>query len=153
MNGNLSISLFSKSLSGSVFCFLVITFLALPIIGQVSEPETPGNTSEKPRITAKALLEMPLDRAFPLIENLSKSDSQSLVSELRSLGKVKDPNFDTLYFLITHLEEIQAVEKEQNRLNSLNWVYLLGFLGFSGFLLYLMIQQRKTLRFLERNLK
>lgn len=103
-------------------------------------------------ISAEALpsgeefLKMDLDRALPLVESLSKEDSKVLVSELRAEIKKSYSKADHFYFLISHLEEIQAVEKEQARLKSLLWVYGLAFFLFFGFLGFLLLRQRQAIR-------
>lgn len=106
-----------------------------------------------PKPTAQEFLDMPLDKAFPIISSFTKEESKEMISQIRFIAKVNNPDLDKLYFLISHLEEIQAVQKEQLRLNSLIWVYVLGFGIFSGFLTYLLINQRKTIREIQRNLK
>jgi hypothetical protein len=108
------------------------------------------NADSKP--TAQEFLDMPLDKAFPIIESFTKEESKEMISQIRFLGKKNNPDLDKLYFVLSHLEEIQAVQKEQSRLNSLLWVYVLGFGIFSGFLAYLLISQRKTIREIQRNL-
>ncbi|WP_232227812.1 hypothetical protein [Leptospira wolbachii] len=89
---------------------------------------------------------MDLDRALPLVESLSKEDSKVLVSELRTEVKKSYAKADNFYFLISHLEEIQAIEKEQARLRSLLWVYGLAFFLFFGFLGFLLLRQRQAIR-------
>ncbi|TGN06363.1 hypothetical protein [Leptospira bandrabouensis] len=96
--------------------------------------------------SADEFLKMDLDKALPLIESLSKEDSKVLVSELRTEIKKSYPKGDHFYFLISHLEEIQAIEKEQARLRSLLWVYGLAFILFFGFLGFLLLRQRQAIR-------
>ncbi|EOQ96898.1 hypothetical protein LEP1GSC195_3562 [Leptospira wolbachii serovar Codice str. CDC] len=96
--------------------------------------------------SAEEFLKMDLDRALPLVESLSKEDSKVLVSELRTEVKKSYAKADNFYFLISHLEEIQAIEKEQARLRSLLWVYGLAFFLFFGFLGFLLLRQRQAIR-------
>ncbi|TGL39077.1 hypothetical protein [Leptospira perdikensis] len=96
--------------------------------------------------SGEEFLKMDLDRALPLVESLSKEDSKILVSELRAEIKKSYPKVDHFYFLISHLEEIQAIEKEQARLRSLLWVYGLAFFLFFGFLGFLLLRQRQAIR-------
>lgn len=96
--------------------------------------------------SGEEFLKMDLDRALPLVESLSKEDSKVLVSELRAEIKKSYSKADHFYFLISHLEEIQAVEKEQARLKSLLWVYGLAFFLFFGFLGFLLLRQRQAIR-------
>ncbi|MGE8721138.1 hypothetical protein ACO2KH_08235 [Leptospira terpstrae] len=96
--------------------------------------------------SGEEFLKMDLDRALPLVESLSKEDSKVLVSELRAEIKKSYSKADHFYFLISHLEEIQAVEKEQARLKSLLWVYGMAFFLFFGFLGFLLLRQRQAIR-------
>lgn len=103
--------------------------------------------------SAQELLDLPLDKAHPLIENLGKEESKELISQIRAIARTNNPDLDKVYFLVSHLEEIQAVEKEQARLASLVWVYGLGFILFSVFLSYLLFEQRKIYRDIQRSAK
>lgn len=96
--------------------------------------------------SAEEFLKMDLDKSIRLVESLSKEDSKVLVSELRTEMKKSYPKADHFYFLISHLEEIQAIEKEQARLKSLLWVYVLAFVLFTGFLGLILLRQRKAIR-------
>lgn len=96
--------------------------------------------------SAEEFLKMDLDKSIRLVESLSKEDSKVLVSELRTEMKKSYPKADHFYFLISHLEEIQAIEKEQARLKSLLWVYILAFVLFTGFLGLILLRQRKAIR-------
>lgn len=103
--------------------------------------------------TGKELLEMDLEKSIRVIEGLSKEESKILVSEIRSEAKQVYPKADHFYFLISHLEEIQAIEKEQARLRSLLWVYALAFILFLGFVLFLLVRQRMAIRDINRLLE
>jgi hypothetical protein len=105
---------------------------------------------EQKKTSAKELLNMNMDSAYGIIEKMSKEESQEIVTQIRALYREKDPDIDKFYFLISHLEEIQAIEKEQSRLKSLNWVYALGFLLIMGLLVYIWLHQRKIQIQLER---
>ncbi|XDD42564.1 hypothetical protein AB3N58_14935 [Leptospira sp. WS60.C2] len=96
--------------------------------------------------SAEEFLKMDLDKSIRLVESLSKEEAKVLVSELRLEVKKSYPKADHFYFLISHLEEIQAIEKEQARLKSLLWVYVLAFVLFTGFLGLILLRQRKAIR-------
>lgn len=115
-----------------VFFFAMVLLTQLPLLSQ-----------EKPKISAQALLDMKMDAAFASIEGLSKEESKEIVSQIRAIYRDSNPSIDKFYFLISHLEEIQAIEKEQSRLESLNLVYALGFFLFMGLLVYIWWNQRK----------
>ncbi|TGM56007.1 hypothetical protein EHQ91_14045 [Leptospira biflexa] len=96
--------------------------------------------------SADEFLNMDLDKSIRLVESLSKEEAKVLVSDLRAEVKKSYPKADHFYFLISHLEEIQAIEKEQARLKSLLWVYVLAFVLFTGFLGLILLRQRKAIR-------
>ncbi|MBL0953796.1 MAG: hypothetical protein IBJ01_03420 [Leptospira sp.] len=102
--------------------------------------------SAEPLPSAEEFLNMDLDKSIRLVESLSKEEAKVLVSELRLEVKKSYPKADHFYFLISHLEEIQAIEKEQARLKSLLWVYVLAFFLFTGFLGLILLRQRKAIR-------
>jgi len=96
--------------------------------------------------TAKEFLEMDLEKTFPVLEKLNKEETKELITQIRNEAKEKYPKIDHFYFLISHLEEMQAVEKEQARLKSLLWVYGFGLFLFLGFLSFLLVRQRKAIQ-------
>ncbi|TGM24916.1 hypothetical protein [Leptospira levettii] len=102
--------------------------------------------SAEPLPSAEEFLNMDLDKSIRLVESLSKEEAKVLVSDLRLEVKKSYPKVDHFYFLISHLEEIQAIEKEQARLKSLLWVYALAFVLFTGFLGLILLRQRKAIR-------
>ncbi|PJZ38839.1 hypothetical protein CH354_06530 [Leptospira levettii] len=102
--------------------------------------------SAEPLPSAEEFLNMDLDKSIRLVESLSKEEAKVLVSDLRLEMKKSYPKVDHFYFLISHLEEIQAIEKEQARLKSLLWVYVLAFVLFTGFLGLILLRQRKAIR-------
>lgn len=125
-----------------IFIFLVI--LPFYIFAQ---------TSTKPISKAKEFLEMDLDKTYPLIEKLSKEETKELITQIRKEVKTDFPKVDHFYFLISHLEEIQAIEKEQARLKSLLWVYGLAFFLFFGFMGYIFLSQRSAVKDINRMLE
>lgn len=128
------------------FLFFLLLILSIGIQGLLSQ-------SSRNNPSAQEFLEMPLDKAFPIISQLKKEEAKELITQIRTIARAKNPDVDKLYFLLSHLEEIQAVEKEQSRLESLIWVYGLAFALFSGFLFYVLLTQRKAIRELQRNTK
>lgn len=103
--------------------------------------------------TATEYLEMGLDQSLPLIESLSKEETKELITTLRQEAKQSYPKIDHFYFLISHLEEVSAIEKEQARLKSLLWVFGLAFILFNGFLAFLLFRQRKAVSDINHILK
>lgn len=125
------------------------TFLLLLAINFLLSVQALAPQDQK-KASAKDLLNMDMDSAYGTIEKMSKEESQEIITQIRALYREKDPEIDKFYFLISHLEEIRAIEKEQSRLKSLNWVYSLGFLLIMGLLVYIWLHQRKIQNQLER---
>ncbi len=96
---------------------------------------------------------MDLDKTYPIIETLTKEESKELISQIRKEVKNEFKQADHFYFLISHLEEIQAIEKEQARLRSLLWVLGLGFVLFFAFLTYIFFSQRRAIRDINQMLE
>lgn len=105
------------------------------------------------KLSARELLEMDTDKAIPIISNLSKTESEELITQIRVEAKKDFEKIDNYYFLIHHLESIVAIEKEQTRLNSLHLVYILGLILFVSFLVFIFIKQRKAIESINRMLK
>jgi hypothetical protein len=100
-------------------------------------------TSES--LSAKEFLNLELEKTLPLIEKLSKEETKELITSLRIEARTSYPKIDHFYFLISHLEEMTAIEKEQARLKSLLWVFGLALVLFMGFLAFLLLRQRKAI--------
>lgn len=99
--------------------------------------------------SAKEFLNMDLDQSLPFMEGLSKEQTKELITSLRQEAKASYPKIDHFYFLISHLEEVSAIEKEQARLKSLLWVFGLALVLFLGFLGFLLLRQRQALKDIE----
>lgn len=102
--------------------------------------------SGEEKASAKDFLQMKSDKAMKLISGMSKIESAELITEIRKEAKKDFKQIDNFYFLISHLEEIKAVEVEQKRLKSLNLVYGLGLTLLLSFLLYVFMSQRKIIK-------
>ena len=99
--------------------------------------------SRKPDV--QELMQMDLDSAFGYIHKLSKTETDALITQFRVEARKDYKDIDKFYLLISHLENIKAIEEEHKKLKDLNMVYLLGLfliLGLTGYLLY---SQRKIL--------
>ncbi|MBP7284454.1 MAG: hypothetical protein KBA66_22905 [Leptospiraceae bacterium] len=92
-------------------------------------------------------------QAFNTIAKLNKTDVAELITQIRGTAKKEYPNIDKFYLLISHLENIKAIEEEQTRLKSLNLVYGLGLMLILGLLGYILYSQRKTIQNLNQLLK
>ena len=108
---------------------------------------------QKRKVTAEELLNMGESQAFNTIAKLNKTDAAELITQIRGTAKKEYPNIDKFYLLISHLENIKAIEEEQTRLKSLNLVYGLGLMLILGLLGYILYSQRKTIQNLSQLLK
>ncbi len=108
---------------------------------------------QKRKVTAEELLNMGESQAFNTIAKLNKTDAAELITQIRGTAKKEYPNIDKFYLLISHLENIKAIEEEQARLKSLNLVYALGLVVILGLLGYILYSQRKTIQNLNQLLK
>ncbi len=108
---------------------------------------------QKRKVTAEELLNMGESQAFNTIAKLNKTDVAELITQIRGTAKKEYPNIDKFYLLISHLENIKAIEEEQTRLKSLNLVYGLGLMLILGLLGYILYSQRKTIQNLNQLLK
>ncbi len=108
---------------------------------------------QKRKVTAEELLNMGESQAFNTIAKLNKTDAAELITQIRGTAKKEYPNIDKFYLLISHLENIKAIEEEQTRLKSLNLVYGLGLMLILGLLGYILYSQRKTIQNLNQLLK
>ncbi|MDZ4724935.1 MAG: hypothetical protein SH817_02170 [Leptospira sp.] len=127
--------------------FLKILFILLLSLIQFS---LFASDVTKPIPSAKEFLSMDLDKALPWIESLDKEETKELITSLRAEIKSSYPNIDHFYFLISHLEEISAIQKEQARLKSLLWVFGLALLLFVGFLAFLLQRQRSAIQHINQ---
>jgi len=118
-------------------CLLFVLLIGISFSGIFAETAN--------RMTAKDLMNMTNDEAFPLIGKLSKEDVQILITQIKQDARSQYKEIDKFYLLISHLESIKAIEEEQQRLNSLHLVYICALVLFGGFLVYLLIAQRKII--------
>lgn len=95
---------------------------------------------------ARELLAMEGLAAKEAIKDLSEAEARELVTQVLYLAREKNPDIDRVYLLVQHLEAIRATELAQRRLNSLLWVLGLTLALFGVFLIYVLFDQRRTLR-------
>jgi hypothetical protein len=115
-----------------LFTFSLLVFFSSVLFAQT-----------KTLLSVEELFKADQEKVLSTIEKLSKEESQELVTKVRQEARKDFAEIDRFYFLISHLEEISAIEKEQARLRSVLWVFGLGFLLFSGFVLLLVIRINK----------
>ncbi|MCB1327280.1 MAG: hypothetical protein H7A21_19610 [Spirochaetales bacterium] len=119
------------------------------IIGLMAFPSLPALAQQPDLSAARELLAMPDQAAREAISKLTPEEAIALLSQVRAVARPRNPEVDRITLLITHLERIRAVEREQRRLNNLLIVIgvILGL--FWIFLAYVFFDQRRTLRALQ----
>ena len=124
-----------------ILCVCVISLMAFPCL--------PAFSQQPDLSAARELLAMPDQAAREQISRLTPEQAVALLSQVRAVARPQNPAVDRLTLLITHLERIRAVEREQRRLNNLLIVIgvILGL--FWIFLAYVFFDQRRTLRALQ----
>lgn len=112
-------------------------------------PSLPALAQQPDLSAARELLAMPDQAAREAISKLTPEEAIALLSQVRAVARPRNPEVDRITLLITHLERIRAVEREQRRLNNLLIVIgvILGL--FWIFLAYVFFDQRRTLRALQ----
>ena len=105
------------------------------------------------KISSEDFSKKSLNEFFPLVKSLSKEETKNLIFQIREKERKKYPDIDKFYFLISHLEEIKAVEIEQKRLESLNLVYLLGLVLLLFLLIVIFFKQRREIELINQRLK
>jgi hypothetical protein len=108
---------------------------------------------EKSLISAKELLSMDSDKAFELIGRLNKTQTSDLISQIRVYAREEYKEIDKFYLLISHLENIKAIEEEDKKLKDLNLVYFLALTLFSAFIGFSLFSQRKSIQAIQDHLK
>ncbi len=99
---------------------------------------------------ARALLNMSPADANEAIKKYNAKEAEVLNTQLLSLLRPRNPDVDRVYGLIRHLETLRADAQAQNRLNTLLYVLGLTLLLFTGFLIYVIMDQRNSLRALQK---
>ena len=95
---------------------------------------------------AKELLAMEPLQAKEKIESFTAEHARDLISQVRHIGREKYKDVDHLYLLLEHLSTLQATELAQKRLNNLLLVLGLTLALFTMFLIYVIVDQRRTLQ-------
>lgn len=104
----------------------------------------------KESISAKQFLEMDIDKVFPLVEKMTKEETDSLITQVRQEARESYKDIDKFHLLISHLESIKAIQEEQKRLKSLHIVYSLALFLFVSIMGYILFSQRKIIKEIQR---
>lgn len=99
---------------------------------------------------ARELLAMPVADANEAIKKYNAKEAEILNTQLLALLRPRNPDVDRVYGMIKHLETLRADAQAQNRLNTLLYVMGLTLILFTGFLTFVMIDQRRSMRALQK---
>lgn len=134
-----------NSLRPFLALLLGLALLLAPGFALQAQPD-----SQDPELAeARRLLELPQDQLPAEVERLSADQAAELVSQIRFLGRPENPQIDRLYIVLRHLESLRATELAQRRLNNLLLVLGLTLVLFTAFLVYVMLDQRRSIRTLQ----
>ncbi|MCR9143600.1 MAG: hypothetical protein NXI24_15235 [bacterium] len=142
--------------SGALTIAVSTALLGLGLIGASSPMYTLRAQSPVPVIpepdlsVARGLLNMPVEEANEAIKKFNAKEAEILNTQLLALIRPRNPDVDRVYGLIRHLESLRADAQAQNRLDTLLYVLALTLLLFTGFLIYVIIDQRRSLRELQK---
>ncbi len=98
---------------------------------------------------ARELLNLPPSKMLEAIEGLPSSDAGVISSHIRNILRSSNPDLDRSYFLLRHLERLQATDLAQKRLNSLLSVIFLSLSVFMSFMVYVFFDQRKSIAIMK----
>jgi hypothetical protein len=101
---------------------------------------------------ARELLDLPIKAALERVKVLNAGEAEALTTQLLSLTRARNPDVDHVYALVRHLETLRADTQAQNRLNTLLTVLTFTLGLFTAFLLYVLFDQRRSLKSLQKML-
>ncbi len=102
-------------------------------------------SEDKKNLSVKDFFSLSEQESFNSISKLSKEETASLITSIRSEARKDYKDIDKFYLLISHLESIKAIEEEQERLKGLNLVYQISLLLILLLLGYIIYSQKKTI--------
>lgn len=125
-----------------VLCILFSTLVAHSLTAE----------SDKDRAArqARELLAMTELEAGAAIQRMSKTEAAEASSNILNQVRPKFKQADHLQYLLKHLAQIEATEREQKRLNNLLLVIFLTVALLAGFFIYVLLDQRKWMAQLAR---
>lgn len=99
---------------------------------------------------AKELLAMTETEAKATIEKMSRGEAAEASSNILNQVRPRFKQADHVAYLLQHLAQIQATEREQKRLNNLLLVIFLTVALLAGFFIYVLLDQRRWMAQLSR---
>ncbi len=110
-----------------------------------------AQTGDGPDLSvARGLLAMPARDAAEEIKKFSAKEAEILNTQILALVRKSNPDVDRVYALVRHLESLRADAQSQNRLNTLLYVLGLTLVLFTAFLIFVIIDQRRSLIGLQK---
>ncbi|MBL8021531.1 MAG: hypothetical protein JNM27_17810 [Leptospirales bacterium] len=99
---------------------------------------------------AKELLAMTETEAKATIEKMSRGEAAEASSNILNQVRPRFKQADHVAYLLQHLAQIQATEREQKRLNNLLLVIFLTVALLAGFFIYVLLDQRRWMKQLSQ---
>lgn len=113
-----------------------------PVIAQNSE-------SEPNLERARSFLALEEAKLKEEIEKLNVDEAIELSTQIRYLARPTNPQIDRLAVVLQHLETLRATDLAQRRLDQLLLVLGCVLVLFAVFLIYVVVDQRRTVRELQ----
>lgn len=102
-------------------------------------------SEDKKNLSVKDFFSLSEQESFNYISKLTKEETASLITLIRSDARKDYKDIDKFYLLISHLESIKAIDEEQERLKGLNLVYQISLALILILLGYIIYSQKKTI--------
>ena len=123
---------------------------------QEEEPGTTENTADqREQAIARARHFLSLDNAAAreYTKQMSPEQAKALMTQVLNLKRQTNPDLDRMLVLVQHLDNIRASELAQARLDKLLLVLSLVLVLFSLYLLFLVLDQKRTLQKMQHMLE
>ncbi len=118
--------------------------LALPILAQNTDAR------EAALEEARKVLAMDGDAAKDYIATLNAEEAKNLLSTVLNVTENRNPDIRRAAYVIEHLETLRADAQAQERLQALLAVLIITAGLFTAFLIFVLLDQRRTLKSLQR---
>lgn len=113
-----------------------------PLVAQTSE-------AEPDLARARSFLALDEAQLKTEVEKLNVDEAIELSTQIRYLARPQNPQIDRLAVVLQHLETLRATDLAQRRLDQLLLVLACVLTLFAAFLIYVIVDQRRTLRALQ----
>lgn len=127
---------------------IVAIFAALALAGPAPvNAQTPEPEPDLAR--ARAFLALDEAQLRTEVEKLNVDEAIALSTQIRFLARPQNPQIDRLAVVLQHLETLRATDLAQRRLDQLLLVLGCVLVLFAVFLIYVVIDQRRTVAALQ----